>query len=198
MYISRKTHAAGARGHLQHEQQASYPCHSRTSACTGPGRAEGETGNPLPKTTGNGGNPNHLRTGNSRVALSTPRTHTCQPWGTEESRRDNQTTAKPRTHWTEAGNSPSQATPWAVPTEPADTTPRVHGAQPADAKPEKTAHQDHAATDGPEEKTPQTHRHKPLPEKRQASGQGDTDTTRTGRDKNERRGGVAVTKGTTA
>ena len=112
----------------QHKQQDGYPSCSPTSACAGPVRAEGGTGKPAPKKrrTGKGGNHTHLRTGNSRTALSTPLAHIRRPWEAEDSRRNSHTTARRRTHSTEAGNSPSQATPQARPTGPTDRTPRDH------------------------------------------------------------------------
>ena len=185
-----------ARGHRQHERQASYPRCSSTSACTGPGRAEGGTGNPpQKKTTGKGGNPTHLRTGTRRAALSTPRAHTRRPGGAEESRRDSHTTAKPRTHSTEADNILSQATPCATPPGPTDRTPRDHPAQLDDAQPDKAAHHDYAAIDGPEEKTARARRHTPPPGKRQATDHGDADTTRTARKKITKEGGGGGERG---
>ena len=78
---------------------------SPTSACTSPGRAELLPAKPpRPKKTGRGKNPTHLRAENNRIAHSIRRAHTREPRGKKERGRDVHTTAKMRTHSTEAGN----------------------------------------------------------------------------------------------
>ena len=186
-----KPQGARSRG-IARGQPQRKPVHHQPVHAPAQGGQREEQANPPPKKTKNDrkdGKQTHLRTGNSRAALSDAGAHTCQPGGTEESRRDGHTTAKPHTHSTEAGNPPRQATPWATPTGPTDRTPRDHTAQPNGVHPEEAAHHDHAATDRPDEKTPRTRQHTHPLGKRLATDHGDADTTRTAKEQQTKGGG---------